>query len=85
MVECRSHPQMCLLGPVSPRTPGRSHAHVPSDSSRGESKYGRIPFVYFYREGAKADTAFDLLDIERDQIATWTECRYRWLRLPATK
>jgi hypothetical protein len=64
MVECRSLPQMCLLGPVPPRTPGRSDAQVPSDLSCGESKYGRIPFVYFYREGAKADPAFGLLDIE---------------------
>ena len=64
MAECRSLPQMCLLGPVPPRTPGRSDAHVPSDSSRGESKYGRIPFVYFYQEGRKADAAFGLLDIE---------------------
>jgi hypothetical protein len=65
MVECRSLPQMCLLGPMPPRTPGRSDAQVPSDSSRGESKYGRIPFVYFYHQkGVKADPAFGLLDIE---------------------
>lgn len=64
MVECRSLPQMCLLGPIPPRTPGRSDAQVPSDSSRGESKYGRIPFVYFYQTDAKADPAFELLDIE---------------------
>jgi hypothetical protein len=68
MVECRSLPQMCLLGPIPPRAPGRSDAQVPSDAARGESKYGRIPFVYFYRDGAKdgtkADPAFGLLDIE---------------------
>jgi hypothetical protein len=64
MVECRSLPQMCLLGPAPPRTPGRSDAQVPSDSSRGESKYGRIPFVYFYQESVKGDPAFGLLDIE---------------------
>ena len=64
MVECRSLPQMCLLGPMPPRTPGRSDAQVPSDSSRGESRYGRIPFVYFYQEGLKADPTFGLLDIE---------------------
>jgi hypothetical protein len=64
MVDCRSLPQMCLLGPVPPRTPGRSDAQVPSSTDRGESKYGRIPFVYFYREGAEADPAFGLLDIE---------------------
>jgi len=64
VVECRSIPQMCLLGPMPPRTPGRSDAQVPSDASRGESKYGRIPFVYFYQEGLKADAAFGLLDIE---------------------
>jgi hypothetical protein len=64
MVECRSLPQMCLLGPMPPRTPGRSDAQVPSDSSRGESKYGRIPYVYFYQDGLKADPAFGLLDIE---------------------
>ena len=64
MVECRSFPQMCLLGPMPPRTPGRSDAQVPSDASRGESKYGRIPFVYFYQEGLKADPTFGLLDIE---------------------
>jgi hypothetical protein len=64
MVECRSLPQMCLLGPMPPRTPGRSDAQVPSDASRGESKYGRIPFVYFYQDGLKADPAFGLLDIE---------------------
>jgi len=64
VVECRSLPQTCLLGPMPPRTPGRSDAQVPSDSSRGESKYGRIPFVYFYSEGAKADATFGLLDIE---------------------
>jgi hypothetical protein len=64
VVECRSLPQMCLLGPMPPRTPGRSDAQVPSDASRGDSKYGRIPFVYFYREGLKADPAFGLLDIE---------------------
>jgi hypothetical protein len=37
---------------------------VPSDASRGESKYGRIAFVYFYQEGLKADPTFGLLDIE---------------------
>lgn len=55
---------MCLLGPMPPRTPGRSDAQVPSDSSRGESRYGRIPFVYFYQEGLKTDPTFGLLDIE---------------------
>jgi hypothetical protein len=55
---------MCLLGPMPPRTPGRSDAQVPSDASRGDSKYGRIPFVYFYQEGLKADPTFGLLDIE---------------------
>jgi hypothetical protein len=64
MVECRSLPQMCLLGPIPPRAPGRSDAQVPSDAARGESKYGRIPFVYFYRDGDRADPAFGLLDIE---------------------
>jgi hypothetical protein len=64
MVECKSLAQMCLLGPVPPRTPGRSDAQVPSDSSRGASRYGRIPFVYFYHNGAKEDPAFGLLDIE---------------------
>ncbi|QPF87362.1 hypothetical protein IC762_14165 [Bradyrhizobium genosp. L] len=37
---------------------------MPSDSNRGESKYGRIPFIYFYQKDAKADPAFGLLDIE---------------------
>jgi hypothetical protein len=64
VVECRSLPQMCLLGPMPPRTPGRSDAQVPSDADRGESKYGRIAFVYFYQEGLKADPVFGLLDIE---------------------
>ena len=64
MVECRSLPQMCVLGPIPPRAPGRSDAQVPSDAARGESKYGRIPFVYFYRDGVKTDPAFGLLDIE---------------------
>ena len=64
MAECRSFPQMCLLGPVPPGTPGRSDAQVPSDAARGESKYGRIPFVYFYQDGAAANPAFGLLDIE---------------------
>jgi hypothetical protein len=64
VVECRSLPQMCLLGPIPPRTPGRSDAQVPSNTDRGESKYGRIPFVYFYQEGLKADPTFGLLDIE---------------------
>ena len=27
-------------------------------------QYGRIPFVYFYQEGLKADPTFGLLDIE---------------------
>ena len=64
MVECRSLPQMCLLGPMPPRTPGRSDAQVPSDASRGDSKYGRIPFVYFYQDGVIGDASFGLLDIE---------------------
>jgi hypothetical protein len=64
VVECRSLPQMCLLGQAPPRTPGRSDAQVPSDASRGESKYGRIAFVYFYQEGVKTDPVFGLLDIE---------------------
>ena len=64
MVECRSQPQMCLLGPIPPRTPGRSDAQVPTDLARGESKYGRIPFVYFYQDGVKGDATFGLLDIE---------------------
>jgi hypothetical protein len=55
---------MCLLGPMPPRTPGRSDAQVPSDASRGDCKYGRIPFIYFYHEGLKAGAAFGLLDIE---------------------
>lgn len=64
MADCRSLPQMSLLGPVPPRTPGRSDAQVPSDAARGECKYGRIPFVYFYQDGATDDPAFGLLDIE---------------------
>jgi hypothetical protein len=64
VVKCRSLPQMCLLGPMPPRTPGRSDAQVPSDASRGDNKYGRIPFVYFYQEGLKADPTFGLLDVE---------------------
>ena len=64
VVECLSVPQMCLLGPIPPRTPGRSDAQVPSDAARGESKYGRIPFVYFYQHGVKEDATFGLLDIE---------------------
>lgn len=55
---------MCLLGPVPPRTPGRSDAQVPADLARGESKYGRIPFLYFYQDGLKGDATFGLLDIE---------------------
>jgi hypothetical protein len=55
---------MCLLGPTPPRTPGRSDAQVPSDSSRGDSKYGRIAFIYFYQEVVMADPLFGLLDIE---------------------
>jgi hypothetical protein len=49
---------------MPPRTPGRSDAQVPSDASRGESKYGRIPFVYFYQDQVKDDATFGLLDIE---------------------
>ena len=64
MADCRSLPQMCLLGPIPPRTPGRSDAQVPSDAARGTSKYGRIPFVYFYQNGDGANPAFGLLDIE---------------------
>jgi hypothetical protein len=64
VVECRSQPQMCLLGPIPPRTPGRSDAQVPTDSARGESRYGRIPFVYFYQDGVRGDATFGLLDIE---------------------
>lgn len=37
---------------------------MPSDTSRGASRYGRIPFVYFYHEGAQDDPAFGLLDVE---------------------
>lgn len=64
MVECRSVPQMSLLGPIPPGTPGRSDAQVPTDGARGESRYGRIPFVYFYQDGVKGDVTFGLLDIE---------------------
>jgi hypothetical protein len=64
MVACRSLPQMCLLGPVPPRTPGRGDAQVPSDASLGDSRYGRIPYVYFYREEDEGDAAFGLLDVE---------------------
>jgi hypothetical protein len=64
VVECRSLPQMCLLGPTPPRTPGRSDAQVPSDAGRGDSKYGRIAFVYFYQQGLKTDPTFGLLDLE---------------------
>ena len=64
MVECSSQPQMCLLGSIPPRTPGRSDAQVPTDLARGASKYGRIPFVYFYQDGVKGDATFGLLDIE---------------------
>jgi hypothetical protein len=55
---------MCLLGPMPPRTPGRSDAQVPSDAGRGDSKYGRIAFVYFYQQGLKTDPTFGLLDLE---------------------
>jgi hypothetical protein len=64
VVECRSLPQMCLLGPTPPRTPGRSDAHVPSDAESGDSKYGRIPYVYFYQNGRDGDATFGMLDIE---------------------
>jgi len=64
LVECQSVPQMCLLGPIPPRTPGRADAQVPSDSARGECKYGRIPFVYFYQDGVEGDATFGLLDVE---------------------
>ena len=64
MVGCRSLPQMCLLGPVPPRTPGRSDAQVPSDIALGESRYGRIPYVYFYSEDRAGDVGFGLLDVE---------------------
>jgi hypothetical protein len=55
---------MCLLGPVPPRTPGRSDAQVPSDVSLGDSRYGRISYLYFYRADDQSDAAFGLLDIE---------------------
>jgi hypothetical protein len=55
---------MSLLGPIPPRTPGRSDAQVPSEVATGESRYSRIPYLYFYRDGAKEDPAFGLLDIE---------------------
>lgn len=64
MAECQSLPQMCLLGPVPPRTPVRGDAQVPSDLARGDAKYGRIPFVYFYAPDAQTDAAFGLLEIE---------------------
>ncbi|WP_454631670.1 hypothetical protein [Bradyrhizobium cenepequi] len=64
MIACRSLPQMCLLGPVPPRTPGRSDAQVPSDAALGSNRYGRIPYVYFYSEDDPGDAAFGLLDVE---------------------
>ncbi|MCA1454251.1 hypothetical protein I6F35_13635 [Bradyrhizobium sp. BRP22] len=64
MVGCRSLPQMCLLGPVPPRTPGRSDAQVPSDAALGASRYARISYVYFYSEDDPDDVAFGLLDVE---------------------
>jgi len=80
VVECRSTPQMCVLGPMPPRTPGRSDAQVPSDASRGESKYGRIPFVYFYQDHVKDDATFGLLDIEIAQRLSVRDLLHRrWL------
>ncbi|MGX9427312.1 MULTISPECIES: hypothetical protein [Bradyrhizobium] len=64
MIACRSLPQMCLLGPVPPRTPGRSDAQVPSDAALGVSRYGRISYVYFYNDDEPDDVAFGLLDVE---------------------
>jgi hypothetical protein len=64
MVACKSLPQMCLLGPVPPRTPGRSDAQVPSDASLGDIRYGRVAYLYFYREEDEGDAAFGLLDVE---------------------
>lgn len=64
MVECRSYPQLCLLGPVPPRTPGRPDAQVPTDLDAGLSRYGRIPHLYFYETGGRDNAAFGLLDIE---------------------
>jgi hypothetical protein len=64
MIACRSLPQMCLLGPLPPRTPGRSDAQVPSDAALGVSRYGRIPYVYFYSDDDPDDVAFGLLDVE---------------------
>lgn len=64
MVSCRSNSQMALFGPIPPRTPGRSDAQVPIDARLGDCRYARVPYVYFYCEGAAADVAFGLLDIE---------------------
>jgi hypothetical protein len=55
---------MCRLGPVPPRTPGRSDAQVPSDAALGVSRYGRISYVYFYSADEPDDVAFGLLDVE---------------------
>ncbi len=64
MVECRSLPQMCLLGPMPPRTPGRSDAQVPSDATAARANMAGSPSSISIRKDLQADPAFGLLDIE---------------------
>lgn len=64
MSECRSEPQLLLLGRIPPRTPGRSDAQVPQDASLGEGRYARFAHLYFYSEPSGTDPAYGLLDIE---------------------
>ncbi|MBR0899049.1 hypothetical protein JQ616_29205 [Bradyrhizobium tropiciagri] len=64
MFQCRSEPQLVSLGSVPPRTPGRSDAQVPHDPEHGESRYARIPHLYFYSGIRFTDPVYGLLDLE---------------------
>ena len=64
ILRCRSPRVFVSIGPVPPRTPGRTDAQVPTLLDDGPARYARLPHLYFYTDDAARDAAFGFVDIE---------------------
>ncbi len=64
MLKCRSPRVFASVGPIPPRTPGRTDAQVPTSVDDGPARYAKLPHLYFYTEQSGEDAAFGFVDIE---------------------
>ena len=64
LLECRSLQQMCAVGPLPPRVPGRADPQVPTRPTDREVRYGRISHLYFDLDTEHLDAGFGMFDIE---------------------